>query len=266
MTLNHSRLAPKLKKIGLSYSEISTYLSAVSIGLPQTSGVLAKRAKLKQTTTTMALQSLIKKGLVTVVNRDKSVYYSAESPSQIVKFLERKEDELQQLKDQTLKIIPEIEKMVSPYARKPKIKIFEGAEGIKQVFMDMMDLDDEILGYASLSREQDEPFDDFWKDYFRKVVFYDKKIKLFVSDSEEAKIFKDRDKDENRSTVLVPQKQFFIKTEKHIVGDTIANISLHPDCLMAVVIKDKQIVGSEKAMFNFTWQLAQGKQDHASFL
>lgn len=242
-----------LKSAGLSDSEIAVYLAAVSVNVPQTSGVVAKRAKLKPSTTTMALQSLAKKSLVSSFQQENSTYYSAEPPNQILKMLDRKHDDIDTVKQNIEKILPEIEKSISPFSIKPRIKIYEGKSAIEGVFLDMMERDDLIRGCASLNKEFDEDFDIFWDNYFKKAKSLDKKFRVIVPDTVEGKAYKQRGKSENRETILVSHKDYFFDTEKHIVGDAVATISLHKDSMIAIVIEDQKIANSEKQFFDLVW-------------
>jgi len=253
MNLKFTKIVDHLKKIGINSTEVKVYLAALSIGIPQTSGVLANRSQLKSSTTSMALKSLIKKGLISSYSKDVYIYYVAEPPESLLGFLDRKQNDLEALRQQTIKLLPAIKSTQYIYSAKPKIKVFEGIEGIKKVFLDMLSLGDEILGYTSLFEVFDNPFDDFWVAYFEKVVFYNKTIKVIVPDTKKGRAFKLRDEKENRQTMLISKDKYCFETEKHIVGNTVAHISIHPDVLMAVVIEDQKMADTERKFFNLIW-------------
>ena len=250
----YNNLFPYLKNLGLNDSEIKVYLATVSIGVPQTSGVIAKRSSMKQSTTTMALKSLMEKGIVSFLDKGTNKYYMCESPEHLIQYIEGKEDDLAILKANTLKILPDIKKMVNPNVNiKPNVKVFEGEKGVKKILMEMIDYGSEILAYTSLSKKFEENFEDFWPGYFRKIVAKGRKVRVFVPDSVEGKAFKKRDSVENRQTILVSKDEYFFETEKHIVGDYVAHLSMHSDCLIAVLIEDARIASAERTFFNLSW-------------
>ena len=73
----------------------------------------------------------------------------AESPDQLERFiaeeLERKQNELNEAR----KIIPEL-KSIHNVLNRPKIRFYEGKEGLEQVYEDTLSSHGEILAYASV--------------------------------------------------------------------------------------------------------------------
>lgn len=244
-----------LKASGLNDSEIAVYLASISINVPQTSGVVSKRANLKPSTTTMALQSLTQKGLISSFQKENSTFYTAESPEQLLKMLEKKQFEIDLVKHDVEKILPEIEKTISPFVIKPRIKIYEGKEAIEQVFLDMIDQDDLMRGYAGFKSQFEDPLHEFWDSYFAKLRQKNKFLHLIATDKAGATQFQKLDKINNRKTLLTPGATCDLETEKQIAGDRVATISLYQDTMLAVVIEDAKIAQSERQFFDLTWKL-----------
>lgn len=96
------------------------------------------------------------------ITRDKIRYYSPEPPQKIVNILEGRVHYAK-------KILPELLSITNTLALKPKIKYYEGMEGVKNILNDTLTAKKELLGYSNLKAFA-ELFDDYIKEYAQQKM------------------------------------------------------------------------------------------------
>lgn len=119
-----------LEKFGLSEKESMVYLAILQLGQSSISEI-AKKAEMKRTTVYRMTDELIRLGLVVKVPKTKKNLLIAENPDILLENLEKKE---KIIKDS----LPLFKAIYNTSETKPKIKFFEGKEGIKTLVYDSL--------------------------------------------------------------------------------------------------------------------------------
>ncbi len=169
-----SELHDQLKLIGLNHSEITVYLYLLENGV-STPPIVSRGTKIARTNCYNILQSLKDKDLIEehVVKNKKT--YLASDPESLLRSWEKKRDTISQ-------IIPDLRGLYTTQKNKPKIRFYEGADQIKEIYHESLNAQ-EIIALGSTSKiEQLLP--GFFDNYFnqvkeRGIIFYD----LLTSDS-----------------------------------------------------------------------------------
>ena len=131
-------LKKELKKLNLSDNEASLYLSLLELGEASVQRI-SKKSKISRTTTYDVIETLREKGLIIATKKQKRTFYYAENPSKLGNILEEKVNAFDNL-------LPELLAMSNLIDRKPKIRFFEGVEGLKNIYKDTLNYpDSEIL-------------------------------------------------------------------------------------------------------------------------
>src|ERR1035438_9680580 len=84
-----------LNQIGLNVKEASVYLALLELGTA-TVHPIASKANIKRPTTYLILEDLQRKGMVSVIPREKKVMYTAESPEKLITDLNKKQELVKQ--------------------------------------------------------------------------------------------------------------------------------------------------------------------------
>ena len=92
---------------------------------------IAKKAKVRRTTTYDIISSLIRHGFVGKTSAGKRNRYFAKDPRRL-------EDKLDEQRVAVRSILPELLSVANLIDRKPRIRFYEGEEGIKQVYLDTL--------------------------------------------------------------------------------------------------------------------------------
>lgn len=129
-----------LAGIGLSTNEAKAYLALLEIGTA-TGGQVAERSKVHRTNVYDALDRLVKKGLISYFTKEKTRYFEATDPGNLLNLLKSKERELQQ-------IMPELALSRQMAHVKSGAAIFEGINAFMDILYEFLDFNESILVYG----------------------------------------------------------------------------------------------------------------------
>ncbi|MFH1720666.1 MAG: helix-turn-helix domain-containing protein [Patescibacteria group bacterium] len=133
-----------LENTGLQEKEAAIYIASLELG-PSLVSTLSRRAKINRSTAYSILEKLTKEGLMSKYVRSGTRFYTAEDPSRIMKYLERKKLEIE-LKFEDLKDkIYEFKRVQVKICPLPKVEMLEGSQGIKNIYEKLRDLEKKPL-------------------------------------------------------------------------------------------------------------------------
>jgi len=125
----------ELQNLGLSDKEASVYLAALELGTDTVQRIAAK-AKVKRVTTYVVLETLMKKGLVSKVEKEKKTFYVAEEPERLGRFLDALIKELNFKKNNLAPLLKQLSLIDNVKTNKPIVRFFEGREGVDTLIDD----------------------------------------------------------------------------------------------------------------------------------
>lgn len=238
--------AKDLQALGLDEKEAKAYLALLELG-EGSLGRLAAKSGIKRTTLYDIIESLKQKGLLSMSKRGKRTVYVAEDPRVLEEHLEEKRHKLK-------KLLPELLSIANFLESKPKIRYFEGDEGIKEVYKDTLNFPhQEMLAWVS---EEAWDFDDqefLFGYYVPKRV--DKKIWVRVIAPDLPRMY-DYQKDDQkylRQTRLVPAHEFPLLVEIDLYGHNRIAIMAFAEKL-GLIIESKKIYTTLKSIFEMNWK------------
>lgn len=235
-----------LQQFGLSGKKADVYLAALELG-SSTAIEISKKAGIKRTTCYDILLDLINDGLISQTQKEKKRLFVGEDPEKIQRNLKNKERLFSE-------ILPQLQSIHNVRGSKPKIRFYEGKEGIKDVYEDTLKYGGEILGFASydvigiLGKE--------WaQEYLNKRIkkgIYGKGIipgtDLMVKD------FISKDQEQRRSTKVIDPKKYPFSIEINIYGhNKVALMSAKEE--MGLIIEGSEIHSTMKLIFQLIWDL-----------
>jgi len=244
MTID-SNLIKTLTNIGLNDKEAKVYLSCVKIGTTPVSKI-AEDSGLNRVTTYDILEKLKKKGLVSHFTKKKTAYFTGVSPDILVDEFERRTNDLR-------KTLPALKRLSGQTAH-PRVRYFEGLEGIKMIYADTLTSKTDILNYSN-SHEIRIRWPNYDKEYVAKRAAKNIFLKEICPKDEEGEIVKNNDKKYHRKTKLIPKEHFDFTNEINIYDDKVSIVS-YKDELIGMVIESAEICASQRAIFNLLWKFA----------
>ena len=220
------------------FSENLRVLSAVPPSADKSAGI-------KRTTCYDILLDLIKKGLISETVKGKKRLYIGEDPEKIQKDFRKKESLLAE-------ILPQLKSIHNTGGQKPKIRFYEGKEGLKEVYADTLKYSGEILGFAS-EHVISVLGKDWTEEYLKNRVKKGIHARAIMPQTEVIeKGYFLRDREQLRSSKLVNPKRYPFSIEINIYGHSkIALMSSKEET--AVIIESTEIYNTMKLIFELLW-------------
>lgn len=250
-----------IEKLKLNKNQGNVYIVLLQMGAGSIQEI-AHKSGVKRTTVYSILDALIQRGLVNVAQKGAHREYFAENPKKILNLLDQEEAAIKEQKQAIHEMMPELTSFFNAHATKPKIRMYEGIDGIKQVFNETLLLPrgSETLAYASY-----QTIHGYLKDWIRTYINRRAKLgitqRCIAEDSFESRenLTKNDQKD-LRETRLVDHSKFpFDCDQINIFGNKIF-IASYKD-LLAVVIESTAIATSMKTIFELAWAGAKQFQE-----
>lgn len=237
---------PILKQLGLDGKKADVYLAALELG-KATVIEIAKKAGIKRTTSYDILMDLKVAGLVSETIQGKKRLFIGENPEKIQKDLQKKESLFSE-------ILPQLKSIHNISGIKPKIRFYEGKEGLKEVYTDTLNYSGEILMFGSYDVVSILGMD--WaKNYLNQRIKKNIYAKAIIPGNElMIQNFISRDQEQRRSTKIIDSKKYPFSIEINIYGhQKIALMSSKDE--MGIIIESAEIYKTLKLIFELLWNL-----------
>ncbi|WAC06745.1 MAG: helix-turn-helix domain-containing protein [Thermodesulfobacteriota bacterium] len=244
-------LEQKLKNLGLIEKEAIVYLASLELGL-STIQEIAGKSQISRSTTYEVIESLMKKGLMSSLTKGKKKYFAAEDPERLLSFIDTKERELKKRKKEIKTILPELKELSMLSRERPRIKFYEGKQGIRRI-------QEDILRTKNLGNiEEFVPLDDAYQLFPAHPRdhrhWMGKKIAVperMIYTSKKGAILPQ--KKGPIETLFIPVEKFPFHTEITIYADKVALVSFGRK-LIGVVLESEDAANTLRSLFNLLWE------------
>lgn len=241
-------LLPVLRSAGLDDKEAALYLSGLHIGSAPASDY-AKSAGMNRITAYNTLEGLVHRGLFTLVKKMRGKWYAPVAPEYLSLEVQKNAQALE-------RALPELRSLQGAKFRQPRVRFFEGWEGIRKVYEDTLTAKTELLNFANSTVIRR-----FWPDYDAQYV--DERVKRGIHlrgiapDDATGKRVHGEDKAKLREIRLVSAKEFDFKNEIKVYDHKVAIISLGQDReQFGVIIESKEVAETQRQIFEMAWRYA----------
>lgn len=241
----------QLLEIGFADKEAGVYLALLEMG-PSTVSEIARKASINRTTGYDIVELLTAKGLVNALGEGKIKKYAAENPQKMIALSEEKFQQSQKEMEAVKNLLPELNSIFNK-TEKPKVKFYEGREGIKQAFEDTLITKESLVGYASADPMY-ESMPEFFPNYVKKRVTKKISCRMIAPDTPESKKVASQDKTQLRESRLVPTDRFNLAVEVNIYDNKVMIASWKEN--LAILIESEKIADAQKKIFELAWEAA----------
>ena len=121
-----------LKKLGLNDKEAAAYLAALALG-PSTVQRIARKANVARATTYLVLEALAKLGLITKYIQGNKTLFVAESPRQLERLLDRRQEIIDGERTDLKDLMPKLLAFMQAQDGQALVRYYEGMEGLKSI-------------------------------------------------------------------------------------------------------------------------------------
>jgi len=239
-----------LGQLGLSAKAIEVYLANLELGAA-TVGEVAAKSGVNRTTIYHLLEELKSAGLINELESGHKNFLVPESPTHLNKLANKHIEQSQNFADKVSNIVPELMSIFNLPAKKPKIKFYEGIEGLEKIYADTLIGDHEaIYAFTDFEKLFAAMSHQFTVDYPRARAAKNIKFYCIATAGEQASRLVPLRKAHKREMKIVPGIKF--DTEINIYGDKVALMSfVRPP--MGVIIENRAIAQTLKTAWRAWW-------------
>lgn len=240
-------LKKQLEKLNLTKRESDVYVELLELG-ETTVEQISRKSKIKRTTVYDVIETLKEKGLIGTTKMKKRTLYYAEDPRIL-------ESQLEEKKTVLSAILPQLLSMANCIDKKPSIKYFEGAEGIKNVYQDTLSYSNqEILmwGSTDIFKYFDEDF--MWDYYLKKRLENKIWMRAIGQNIEVVRDIQSHDKEQLRQTRLYDSEKVLFEVEINLYGKKKVGIMSFKEQL-GLIIESEKIYNTLKNIFELNWKM-----------
>lgn len=241
-----------LSSTGMDTREATLFLIGLELGSAPASEY-AKKAKLNRITAYNVLEGLVRRGVFTRIKSRQGKRYTPVSPDLVA--LEARKN-VQSLE----RFLPELRSMQGAAYRSPKVRYFEGWEGVRHVYEDTLSAETELLNFANSAAVRA-----FWPSYDDEYVTarVKRKIRLrgIAPDDEAGRQVHGEDAKRMREIRLIPAKDFDFTNEINIYDHKVAicsfgSSSMQTGDIFGVIIESMEVAKTQRQIFEMAWRYA----------
>jgi sugar-specific transcriptional regulator TrmB len=181
-----------LEKAGFTKGEIRVYLALLELG-ETTTGPIIDKSRISSSKVYEILDKLIQKGLVSYTVKNKTKYFQPASPNKIKEYLQLKKKEFEDTEKQIENLLPQLEEKQKSSEDSQTTSVYEGFEGIKSVFnqiLSSLDKGEEYYAFTLDEEVTSEELKVFFLNYHTKRIQEGIKVKLLSNEVIKKKIKK----------------------------------------------------------------------------
>lgn len=238
-----------LQEIGLTKKAAKLYIAGLELG-PTNMQQLAKTSKIKRSTIYEILEDLLEQGLFFVTKKGKRSLYIAVEPDNLMLALKSKQKVLSQ-------ILPDLEALKNTNATKPTTRIFEGVQGVKQIYNDMIKKSGKILAFAAPKENIAKTLLDFlqkeWEPQRIRRKIEMQRININNTDNKNYTYKIKKIPDELEEIYYLPKENYPFSIGIYVYRKKVALISYGKKEMFGLVLRSPEINLTLKTLFHFMW-------------
>lgn len=243
--------ADSLLSLGLSNREANVYLALLDIG-HGTVTEITRRAGINRTTGYDILDTLVSKGFVSISGKEPKQEYAAESPEKILEYLKDQQEASLKKLESAKRFIPQLKSLHNVKSR-PKVRYYEGVEGLKEVYEDTLKSKEDLRSLA-LVDEAESALESYFPRYYQRRAAKNINIRAIFPNSPGAHKLKSKDALEKRKSLILPDNQYDLKPEINVYDNKVMIASWREK--LGIIIESKEIADAMKLLFELAWKEA----------
>ncbi len=243
-----------LLSLGLSERETRVYLALLDMG-QGTVTEITRWAGINRTTGYDILDVLVNKGFISFTGKEPKRVYAAESPEKLLSYLEEQQNTATQRLEAAKNLIPEL-KIFHNVENRPKVRFYEGTEGLKSVYEDTLSSSEDLRALAQVD-ETETALPGYFPKYYQRRAAKNIKMRAIFADSPGARILKSKDSIEKRESIILPDNEFHLKPEINVYDNKVMIASWREK--LGIIIESQEIADAMKMLFELAWKEAKNE-------
>jgi sugar-specific transcriptional regulator TrmB len=252
-TVDNMALEDQLRQLGLEEKEARFYLAALELGQAPVR-VIAQKAGISRTNAYDVLLRLIRKGTVTQVERGaakkrRTLEVVAEDPARLLSNIEQQRSVLEA-------ILPDLRSLFSRSTATPRVRIYEGVEGIRTVLYDTLKCRSKrLLGILSMRDLLDVPGRAETEAYIRQRIRHGIFLQVLRSREKDVGDIWQSGAAELREVRYAPTGLVFTMTT-WIYDDKVAIVSSRRENF-GMTIESEEFAQMQQNLFSVLWAVSE---------
>lgn len=248
-------LEKELEKLGLSEKEAKVYLASLELGASPVQKI-SQKAKVNRATTYVVIEDLKAMGLMSTFEEGKKTFFVAEKPERLLVRLESEEVKLKEKIGLLQERLPELKSIFNAVIDKPKVRYFEGVEGLKTVQQDFIEsLHPGDILYTFFPHDKGVEklgfnVDRFWQKRVQKKITTEI---IYSSPNGRQKDYEEELAAYGNEAKFIDYKEFPIKGGMNIYGNKIFMID-YQGKLGGIMIENQTLAEMMRLIFKLLWK------------
>ena len=193
-----------------------------------------------------------------MVQKGNMYLYTPEPPEKLLNLLHRQQEDLARKEDQVHRIIGELKGMMNPFAVLPKIRFFEGRDGVLtgyRMVLESIPENGTILSYLNALEKVEDEFHlvDELKDVTADLARKQVTNLIICPQSEEALRWQKDDDPPRRVTRLMAAAEDLNPVEIMIFNDSLFGVTVEGNQIFAYVVENRTITQMHRLSFQALW-------------
>jgi len=237
-----------LLSLNIGEKETNVYLVLLELG-KGTVTEISRKAEINRTTGYDILDKLVSYGLAGISGKEPKQEYVAESPDKVIEFLNQKKQQLEKQLVDAKTFLPQL-KTIHNVSDRPKVRFYEGKEGLMQVYEDTLTSKEEILAYAPVD-DMHATLPDYFPKYYERRTKKGIHIRAIIPNTRIGSERASKDKLELRQTALIPPDKYYFTPEINIYDNKIMIASWREK--LGIIIESAEIAEAMKIIYKLSW-------------
>jgi sugar-specific transcriptional regulator TrmB len=221
--------------------------------------------ELNRTTVYHVLNDLAIKGLVTEIERKNKICYQIEKPAKILSYAKSQVRIAKEREENAQKLIPDIEGLFSLTPNKPRVRYFEGVDGVLSVLEDHINVEAKykMVAFSNVKELMKLLPETFVRNYVNKKEKMGITTNAIFPDDSFSKIYNKEVYKGVKGKILVeqryiPAEMFHYNADITVYGQNkVSIINFQKNTLIGVIIEDDTIAGMMRMIFELSWKSAE---------
>jgi len=247
-------LEKTLIEFGLTEKEAHVYTTLLELEIA-TVNQIARSTGINRSSTYVIIESLKRQGLVSMSDDKKVQQFIATTPDVFLRLIEESSLQQEKLREKIHKVVPELKALYRGTKEKPRVRVYEGKQGLINAFEDTLLTKEKKIRVSSSVGNLFKVLSEYLPKYVQtrrkmgiKMYGIHPKDKIAIKLGKLSPINFD-------TATLIPKNKYRFPAELAIYDDKIAYMSSQEKGL-AIVIESKEMADVMKSVFDLAFEEA----------
>ncbi len=245
----YDQFLPLLQEQGMSEKEALIYLNTLSLGSAPAS-TIARKTWIKRVTTYAILKDLERQQIALSLDKWWTTYFQVIEPTRLLAKMKQQYETFEQK-------VPELMALVQSYTNKPRVQYFEGFEGVKEMYEDLLTSNETMHSFLGTSSSDPKLLDYLYKEFLPRRIAWGIFAEVLVGKHDMDIYYAWLDKDSLKETRIVSNDLFHMVSEIDLYWPwKIAFVLFSEDEMSWFIVYSKKLYDSLQSIFATLWDNA----------